>query len=49
MPIKGNILYPFRWFWRQSIATQIQLPSPNPPPVPQPLTSASSPKKRQTP
>jgi hypothetical protein len=30
MPIKGSILYPFRWFWRQDISTQVQLPSPAP-------------------
>jgi hypothetical protein len=26
MPIKGKVLYSFRWFWRQSISTQILLP-----------------------
>jgi hypothetical protein len=26
MPIKGKILYPFRWFWRQDISTQILVP-----------------------
>jgi hypothetical protein len=44
MPIKGNILYAFRWFWRQDIGTQSVLPQP--PPAPQPVKSASTQKKR---
>jgi hypothetical protein len=30
MPIKGSVLYPFRWFWRQDISTQVPLPLPSP-------------------
>jgi hypothetical protein len=46
MPIKGNVLYAFRWFWRQDISTQSVLPQP--PVVSQPLKapSAGAQKKR---
>jgi hypothetical protein len=43
MPIKGKVLYAFRWFWRQDISTQSVLPTP---PVAQPLKSAGAQKKR---
>jgi hypothetical protein len=41
MPIKGKVLYSFRWFWRQDISTQAVQAV-----LPQPLKNASTQKKR---
>jgi hypothetical protein len=46
MPIKGNVLYAFRWFWRQDISTQSVLPQPPAAPQPLKLPSAGTQKKR---
>jgi hypothetical protein len=48
--ISGKILYSFRWFWRQDISTQIQIPAqygippPNPKPASMPLKKSAGKK-----